>query len=142
MNNAPLPEGDWPLTRPFWEAAADGRLVLPRCGGCGRFVWYPEESCPYCGAGELPWVEVSGHGQLFSWAEVKHRLHPPYEDELPYVSGIVVLEDAPGVRLVTRIVDCRAEDLAMDQAVEVVYRTLRFKGVDGEVVAPVFRPRR
>ncbi len=140
MSTAPLPERDWPLTQPFWEAADAGRFVMQCCDGCERYVWYPEQACPHCGGESLSWVSVSGRGRLFSWAEVKHKLYPPYEDELPYVTGIVTLEEDPRVRYVTRIVDADPATLEVDQLMQVDFRTLAFKGVEGSVVAPVFRP--
>ncbi len=140
MSTAPLPERGWALTEPFWEAAEHGRFVMPCCSSCARYVWYPEEACPHCGGNEVPWVPVSGRGQLFSWAEVKHKLYPAYEDALPYVTGIVTLEEDARVRYVTRIVDADPTALQIDQPMEVVFRTLTFKGVDGSIEAPVFRP--
>jgi hypothetical protein len=44
------------------------------------------------------------------------------------------------VRFATRIVDVDADALQPDTPVEVVFRPLRFTGVDGQVTAPFFRP--
>ena len=33
------------LTQPFWDAAAEGRLVAPRCTVCGTFVLPPQPFC-------------------------------------------------------------------------------------------------
>jgi len=140
MSPAPVPELDWPLTAPFWEAARSERFVMPRCSSCARLVWYPEDACPDCQASGIPWVEVSGRGRLFAWAEVKHPLYAPYEAQLPYVTGIVTLEEDPRVRYVTRIVDCDVGDLVIEMPSEVTFRALAFAGVEGIVVAPVFRP--
>ncbi len=136
----PLPELDWTTTRPFWDAARNERFVMPRCRDCERYVWYPEERCPMCGGERIAWVGVSGRGRLFSWAEVKHLLHPPYEGQLPYVSGLISLEEAPYVRYVTRIVDCEPADLSIDMPMEVVFRKLAFENIETEVMAPMFRP--
>ena len=35
-----------PSSQPFWEAARQGRLMLPRCLACGRCHWYPRAFCP------------------------------------------------------------------------------------------------
>ena len=140
MSRAPLPELDWELTRPFWRAAEAGAFVMPRCGACERYVWYPEERCPHCSAAEISWVDVPGMGTLFSWAQVSHPLHPPYKDQLPYITGIVALDIDPRVHYVTRIVDCAAAALAIEMPMEVVFRELSYSGVEGAVIAPVFRP--
>ena len=140
MSQAPLPETDWDLTRPFWQAAKESEFVMPRCADCERYVWYPEEQCPHCGAGDVLWVQVEGRGLLFSWAEVRHPLHPPYKNQLPYITGIVALEVDPRVHYVTRIVECTTSELAIEMPMEVVYSELSFHEVEGAVIAPVFRP--
>ncbi len=140
MSSAPLPETDWPLIREFWLAAERGEFVIPRCTACNRYVWYPEEVCPHCGSSEVPWVPTSGRGRLFSWCEVKHPLHPPYVDQLPYVTGLIALAEDPRVRYVTRIVDCEPSALLIEMPMEVVFRELSFTDIEGTVVAPVFKP--
>ena len=59
---------------------------------------------------------------------------------MPYVAGLVAIEEDPAVRVVTRIVDCEPAALRIDLPVRVVFRPLRFAGVRGEVTAPMFVP--
>lgn len=51
-----LPEVD-AFTRPYWDAAAEGRLLLRRCRGegCGMAHHYPREFCPYCWSEDVVW---------------------------------------------------------------------------------------
>ena len=104
----PLPDTDWPPTREFWAAAARGELALPRCDACARFVWYPDGACRRCG-GDRAHLDArsSGRGRLFSWSVVHRAFIPQLADDVPYVAGLVALDEDPAVRLVTRIVDCR-----------------------------------
>lgn len=136
----PLPDTEWAPVAPFWAAAADGRLSLPRCDGCGRLVWYPADACRRCGGPDQTWVDLSGRGTLFSWVVVHQQFLPQYEP--PYVTALVAVDEDPAVRLATRLaaVDPLAPDLAMDQPVEVTFGPLRFPGVVGEVTAPFWRP--
>jgi uncharacterized OB-fold protein len=138
--STPLPDVEWELTREFWAAAEREELVIPRCAGCDRYVWYPEPSCPECGGSEIPWVRVSGRGTLFTWSIVVHPLYRPFAEKLPYTTGIVALEEEPRVRLVTTIVDCDADDLVMEMPMRVAFRPLEFPGVEDRVVAPHFAP--
>lgn len=135
-----FPDTEWAPTREFWLAAARGELVIPRCAGCARYVWYPEERCPGCGGGDLPWEAVSGRGTLFSWALVERALFKPFRGKEPYVTGLVALEEDPAVRIVTNIVDCDPAELAIDMPVQVVFRDLEFSGDDRRVPAPFFSP--
>lgn len=136
----PLPDTDWEPTREFWAAAARGQLVIPRCGACGAYCWYPERTCPACRAESFRWAPMSGRGRLFSWAVVRHAFLPQFAEEIPYVSGLVALEEDPGVRLVTRIVGAEPPELEFDMAMRVVFAPLRFPGVEREVMAPFFTP--
>lgn len=135
-----LPETDWPETREFWAAASRHQLAIPRCAGCGRFVWYPRSQCPACACQDLPWETLSGRGSLFSWALVERALFAPFKTKAPYVTGLVALEEDPGVRIVTNIVDCDPQHLEIDMPVQVVFRTLEFADEAGRVVAPFFVP--
>ena len=136
----PLPDTQWPPTREFWAGAARGVLLIPRCDACGRYLWYPQTPCRYCGSAHLTWTEVSGYGQLFSWSVVRFAWIPQFADRLPFATGVVALREDPAVRLVTYIVDCDLDGLRCDMAVRVVFRPLRYPGVAREVIAPMFRP--
>lgn len=138
--NFPLPDVNWEPTRPFWAAAARGALMIPRCDGCQHLLWYPETPCRRCGGSDLTWTEVSGRGRLFAWSVVRHAWIPQLADRLPFVTGLVALEEDPAVRLVSYIVDCTPDALHNDMPVGVVFRPLRYPGVTGEVVAPLFVP--
>ncbi|HKA29626.1 MAG TPA: OB-fold domain-containing protein [Candidatus Binatia bacterium] len=136
----PLPDVAWPPARPFWEGAARGVLRIPRCDACERLVWYPGTPCRWCGGSHLRWGDVSGRGRLFSWSVVRHAWIPQVADRLPFVTGLVALEEDPAVRLVTYVVDCVPEALRCDVPVRAVFRALRYPGVERTVIAPMFTP--
>ncbi len=139
-NDFPLPDVDWPPTRAFWAAAARGELAVPRCDACRRYVWYPDGTCRFCGAQACTWTTVSGRGRLYSWSVVRRAFIPQLAADVPYVAALVAIDEDPAVRIVTRLVDCDAARLHVDMPVRVVFRPLRFAGVPGEVVAPLFVP--
>ena len=57
----------------------------------------------------------------------------------PYISALVSPREAPDIRLVTRLVDCEAQDLRCDMPVRVCFRELkRLQGAG--FMAPVFTP--
>lgn len=135
-----LPDLDWEPTREFWRAAQRRELVIPRCDGCNAWVWYPAPQCNHCESAALAWTPVSGDATLFSWAVVTRALFKAFAEKAPYITGLVALREAPEVRLVTTLVDCRAEELRMDMPVRVVYRALEFPGDEARVLAPMFTP--
>ena len=139
----PLPDVDDALTAPYFEGAARGELVIPRCESCGALVWYPTETCPHdaCSSGgaALTWKPVSGRGTLFSWAVVQRPFLPAFADMVPFVTALVAIEEDPAVRLCTLLVD--HDELGAEMPVVVDFRPLAFSTVPGKsVVVPMFRP--
>jgi hypothetical protein len=135
----PLPDVDDERTAPFFAAAARGELAVPRCDTCGSLAWYPMDECDRCDGTSFTWTPVDGHGTLFSWAVVRRPFLPAFAELVPFVTGLVVLDVNPRVRMVSYVVDCEPERLVADQPVEVVFRPLRFPTVpDREVVVPMF----
>jgi hypothetical protein len=136
----PLPDVAWEGTREFWAGAARGELVIPRCDGCTKLVWYPEKACRACRGESFTWAPMSGRGRLFAWTVVRHAFLPQFREKLPYVAGLVALEEDPAVRIVSNIVDCKPEELVADMPLRVVFRPLEFAGIPRHVAAPMFVP--
>ena len=136
----PLPDVAWPPLREYWAGAARGELVLPRCDGCARYVWYPDGACRSCDATAHTWTRVSGRGRLFSWSIVHRAFIPQLANLVPFVTGLVAIEEDAAVRLATYIVDCPHDRLRIDMPLVAVFRPLRFVAVAGAVTAPLFAP--
>ncbi|WP_189425644.1 Zn-ribbon domain-containing OB-fold protein [Devosia pacifica] len=83
------------LSQPFWDAAAEGRLILQRCLACERAVFYPRAICPHCWSDALAWQEASGSGRLRTWSIIERSAHPAWQAVAPYAIGIVALEEGP-----------------------------------------------
>ncbi len=49
------------LTQPYWDAAADGRLLVQRCEACERYQWYPRAHCVACGGARARLGGGEGH---------------------------------------------------------------------------------
>lgn len=105
----------------FYDFTRRGELRFPHCGACGRFHWYPMKRCPHCRSERIAWRLVSGWGRLFTWTIVRHAFDPAFAHQLPFVVGLVEFEDAPGVRLVTNIVDVPQEAVRIGMDLEPVF---------------------
>ncbi|MFC5220787.1 Zn-ribbon domain-containing OB-fold protein [Streptomyces coerulescens] len=123
-----LPEAD-AFTRTYWDAAADGRLLIRRCHGCGRAHHYPREFCPHCWSEDVVWESVGGRATLYTWSVVHRNDLPPFGQRTPYVAAVVDLAEGP--RMMTEVVECADPGLLRaGMGLQVVFR-------DG---VPVFRP--
>ena len=86
---------DDPTTRPFWEAALDGRIALQHCNACGAHQLYPRPFCLACESNDLGWVDASGRGAVHS--VTVNRLQVLPELEPPYAIALVELDEGPRV---------------------------------------------
>ena len=129
----PLPEMT-PEMAPFWEAARRHELVVHRCRGCGALRFPARDICSRCLAREADWAPVSGRGTVFSFAVMHQVYHPGFADAVPYAVVVVELEE--GVRMLSNVVDCPVDQLAIGMPVEAV-----FEDVTPAVTLPKFRPR-
>jgi uncharacterized OB-fold protein len=82
-----------PLSRPFWEAAREHRLVVQRCRACQHSQFYARPFCLACEKNELDWVEVGGTGTVYSVVTVRVKVLP--ELEPPYQVAVVELDEGP-----------------------------------------------
>ncbi|MEU0392044.1 Zn-ribbon domain-containing OB-fold protein [Streptomyces sp. NPDC006208] len=121
------------FTRPFWDAAADGELLIRRCGACALAHHYPREFCPHCWSDDVDWARASGRATLYTWSVVHRNDLPPFGDRVPYTAAVVDLAEGP--RMMTEIVACEEKDLRIGMELMVCFRR------EGDTPAvPVFRP--
>jgi uncharacterized OB-fold protein len=97
------------LSRPFWEATADGRLVLPHCRDTGAPFWPPAPTSPFRIAGAVEWREIEAAGILLSLVIYRRAFQNELAAELPY--GIALVEVAENVRLLAHVKMPDADDL-------------------------------
>ncbi|WP_327324316.1 Zn-ribbon domain-containing OB-fold protein [Streptomyces sp. NBC_01210] len=123
------------FTRPFWDAAADGRLLIRHCRACAKAHHYPREFCPHCWSEDVGWEGASGRATLYTWSVVHRNDLPPFGGRVPYTAAVVDLAEGP--RMMAEIVECPEGGLSIGMELEVTFRR-----EDGEVAVPVFRPAR
>lgn len=121
------------LTRPYWEAAREGRLVVQRCGACGGLRHPPLHRCPKCHATEVEWTPVQGRGTVYTFTVVEHPTHAALEEAVPYVVALVELAEGP--RILTNIRGCPPESVRVGMPVRVT-----FEKVDEVTTLPQFTP--
>jgi len=118
--------------RRFWEGCAAGVLRLRQCARCGKHFAPTRAACT-CGSTELTWVDVSGHGTVFSYAVAHRAPDPAFRAEIPYVIAVVELDE--GARLMSNIIGCAPADVKVGMAVQAV-----FEKVAEGVGVPKFQP--
>ena len=83
---------------------------------------------------DLGGAEVSGRGTVYSYTMATQAFHPSFADKLPFCIAVVELDDQPGLKLLTNIVDLQADSVNVGDPVEVCFRAL-----SDSIDLPVFR---
>ena len=112
----------------FFENACANRLCFPRCDECEAFHWYPMPRCPHCRSKNWGWHKIVGVGVIHSFTRVEHAFDKERAHDLPYIVALITFEDAPGVRLISNIIDEEAANLRIGQSVHPVFSS----SVDGQ----------
>ena len=128
----PIPVAD-EASKPFFDGANEGKLMLVKCSQCGTHRLPGRERCLDCWSTESEWEQASGKGKLYTYGIMHQKYHPAFAEETPYNYAIVELAEGP--RLVTNIVDCEQDDMKTDMPVEAV-----FDHVSDEATLIRFRP--
>jgi uncharacterized protein len=113
-------------SKAFFDAARQGRFMIPVCAACNRAHWYPRAICPFCASERIDWREASGKGTVYTFS-VMRRVKEPY------IIAHVTLAEGP--TMLTNIVACDPDTLRIGQPVAVT-----FHDSDNGPPVPLFKP--
>jgi uncharacterized OB-fold protein len=123
---SPIPDE---LSKPFWDACNEGRLVMQTCTACDRMQYPPEQTCYQCGSKDnLEWRQVSGRGKVHGYA-VMHdcRIRTLQEDQ-PFNLAIVELEEDPGIKMYSHLPGTPVDDVPSGAPVQVEFQATPLTG--------------
>ena len=109
----------------FFDAAAEGKLLIGQCDACGQPHYYPRARCPFCLA-ETRWVESSGKGAIYSLSTMRRG-------PAPFTLAYVTLDEGPAV--LTNIATDDPDSLHIGQRVRV-----QFTPTEGGPPVSMFAP--
>jgi uncharacterized OB-fold protein len=122
----PVPEPT-PVSRPFWDALAQRRIVLQYSPSLGRYVFYPRTLAPGTLADDLQWREIDGAGTLYTFTIARRPTGPPWADAVPQLLAVVQWDAGP--RISTELVDADPGDVRIGMRVEPVFYDLPEEGI-------------
>lgn len=106
----------------FYRGWLERRLLLNRCADCGHWHHAPKPVCPACLSDRLEATEVSGRGTV----HLMIRLHqgPPAPDvdyAHPHPVAVVELEEQPGLRISSTVVNVEPERIGIGMPVTLTW---------------------
>jgi len=121
------------VTRPYWDGARSGKLMLQRCQTCRAVIHYPRPWCPACWSTELEWFEASGHARVITYTVVHQPPFEAYALDVPYVLAVARLEEGP--QMMANVLGIDSKRMRIDLPVRVI-----FEARAGGVCVPQFEP--
>ena len=126
-----------PYTKKWYEYLKEGKIMGVRCKRCGGYEFPPVPICNSCSCTEMEWVEMSGEGELFSFAFSGMGVYP-YTDE-PVFCGYFKLDEGP--EFVSWLLDADFKPAAQEVLLKQIPIRVKaeIKELDENVSWPVFR---
>lgn len=111
------------LTRPFWEAADKGRLVIQSCTDCDDYLQHPPQpDCSACGHGDaLDWKEMSGRGKIYNYCVVYDTPVASLHEDQPFNLAVITLDDDPSIQMYSHLPGTPVDEVPIGAAVEVIF---------------------
>lgn len=116
----------------YWKGAAAGELRLQHCRKCGVVQFFPRAVCTGCLSSDMEWIRASGKGKVHTFTLVRVPRNRAFLDEVPIYLAEVELEE--GVRMVTRIVGDKRDQVKLGSPVQVTFMETE----NPEIKLPVF----
>ena len=116
---SPVPDA---LSKPFWDACNEGRLIMQTCGVCNRMQFPPEPTCSQCKSKDsLIWREVSGRGRIYGYAVMHDCRIRVLQADQPFNLGIVELDEDPGVKMYSHLRGVPVDEVPVGAKVQVEF---------------------
>ena len=110
------------LTRPFFEAANEGRLVVQSCTNSDRLYFPPRPASEICGEGEsVVWREVSGRGTIYNYCVVYDCPVASLKEDIPFNLAVIMLEEDPGILMYSHLPGTVPDEVPVGASVRVIF---------------------
>ncbi len=110
------------LSKPFWDAANEGRLVIQNCQACDRLQHPPGPTCGQCRSGDnLEWKEMSGRGKIYNYAVVYDCPVRLLQEDQPFNLAVIMLDEDPGIQMYSHLPGTPVDQVPVGASVEVEF---------------------
>jgi hypothetical protein len=107
------------LNRPYFDAMADGKVLVQHCPDCDTWLAPGAVLCENCGSTAIVWREASGRGEIYSYVVMHRSFDPAFEAMVPY--NVCLIELAEGPRLLANVVGVANSDLTIGCPVQATF---------------------
>ena len=117
----PIPVPD-EVSKPFWDACNERRLIVQHCAACDRLQYPPQAACAGCGsAAQLTWREVSGRGRINGYSVMYQSRVVPLQADQPFNIAVIELEEDPAIKFLSSLPGTPLDEVPVGARVEVIF---------------------
>jgi uncharacterized OB-fold protein len=110
------------LTKPFYDAANEEKLVIQNCKSCGLLQHPPAAACRKCGSGDnMEWKGMSGKAKIYNYTVVYDTPIRMLQDNQPFNLAVVMLDEDPGIQMYSHLPGTPVDQVPVGGSVEVVF---------------------
>ncbi len=109
------------LSKPFWDAVNDKRLIVQHCTTCDTLQYPPRPDCQDCDDGELVWQETSGRGHIMANMVVADGRLGRTRPDQPFNLAVISLDDDPRINFFSNLPGVPPYQVPIGAAVEVTF---------------------
>lgn len=112
--------------RPYWDAADRHELSVQRCNICEEYAHPPGPSCAHCGSTEMSWINLGNDvkAKIYSYVISYRPFLPGFQDDLPLIIAQAELEQAPEVKIMCNVLECKPEDIEIGMTVQMIWEDI------------------
>ena len=110
------------LSKPFWDACNERRLIMQVCTRCNRMQYPPESTCRQCGSNRfLGWREVNGRGKIHGYCVMHDSRVVLLQDRQPFNIVIIELEGNPEIKFFSHLPGTPSDEVPVGASVELEF---------------------
>jgi uncharacterized OB-fold protein len=119
------------LTKPFWDAANEGRLEIQNCSACNRLQNPPLDACSQCNSSDnLEWKVMSGKGKIYNYGVVYDCPVRLLQEDQPFNLAVITLEEDSGIQMYSHLPGTPVDNVPVGASVEVIFE----KSANGQMI--------
>ena len=118
----PIPVPD-EVSKPFWDACNQRRLIVQSCSACSRKQYPPQETCAQCGSKDhLEWTETSGRGRINGYCVMYDSRVKPLQADQPFNIAVIDLEEDSAIHFLSHLPGVPVDQVPVGATVEVDFQ--------------------
>lgn len=111
------------LTKPYYDACNEGRLVIQGCKTCGNLQHPAARACKQCGGSDMEWKPVSGRGKIYEYGVVHDCPIKELQADQPFNVAVITLEEDSRIQFYSHLPGVPVDEVPVGATVQVDMET-------------------